>query len=358
MAYFPGLGVVLVGGTTDGSNAILDSTDGSHAATWVWNGATWAKLAPATEAPAGWGCALAYDSNRNVLVYIPARGPAGILDGIYAEFDGTTWTVYSGAGDYEYAPPGQSMAYDKHRQKMVYYSNNSNFRTYATYELNATSHTWSAIITNVQPPYASQGTSLVYDEIRELIYAVGPDGSGTPTYLFSYDGTAWTQVAAAPPPDIAIDGQVYLATAWDPIIGKFILKTNTHTWTFDGTTWTQLALTSEGFSMSGVTAAAAMAYDIANRKMVLFGGANPSLNNSTFVLYDPVVLLSIAISGGPIVTRVPCPFSAIGTYSDGSTTNITTQVTWTTSNPLFATIDSNGVVTGYGDGPVRIGCSL
>ena len=50
-------------------------------------------------------------------------------------------------------------------------------------------------------------------------------------------------------------------------------------------------------------------------------------------------------------------FIATGTYSDGSTADITSQVTWTTSAPAIATI-SSGLATGAAGGVTYITASL
>ena len=47
-------------------------------------------------------------------------------------------------------------------------------------------------------------------------------------------------------------------------------------------------------------------------------------------------------------------FFATGTYSDGSTVDITSKVTWTSSNTTIANIDSTGLVTGVAAGNTNI----
>ncbi|MFH0769245.1 MAG: Ig-like domain-containing protein [Chloroflexota bacterium] len=79
-------------------------------------------------------------------------------------------------------------------------------------------------------------------------------------------------------------------------------------------------------------------------------------------------LISVSISdwsgvGAPrTLTSLPIGATwyiyATGTYSDGSTADITHEVTWTSSNPEIATIDSGGIVTGISDGADSITASL
>ena len=66
----------------------------------------------------------------------------------------------------------------------------------------------------------------------------------------------------------------------------------------------------------------------------------------------PVTLSSIAVTPASqtIVTGATQQFIATGTYSDGSTQNITNVVTWASSNANVATINSTGLVTARGAG--------
>jgi uncharacterized protein YjdB len=51
-------------------------------------------------------------------------------------------------------------------------------------------------------------------------------------------------------------------------------------------------------------------------------------------------------------------FTAVGIYSDGSMTDITSQVTWTSSNTNIATILSNGSAAGVAAGTAMISATL
>jgi hypothetical protein len=51
-------------------------------------------------------------------------------------------------------------------------------------------------------------------------------------------------------------------------------------------------------------------------------------------------------------------FNAIGTYSDGARAEITSKVTWTSSNPAVASISSDGMATGITVGTTEITASL
>jgi hypothetical protein len=67
-------------------------------------------------------------------------------------------------------------------------------------------------------------------------------------------------------------------------------------------------------------------------------------------------LLSIAVTPASpaISTGATQQFTATGTFSDGSTQNMTNQVTWTSSNTGVATISSTGLATGASPGTTTI----
>jgi hypothetical protein len=71
-------------------------------------------------------------------------------------------------------------------------------------------------------------------------------------------------------------------------------------------------------------------------------------------------LTSIAVTpaGQTIQTGATLQFTATGTYSDGSTQNITTQVTWASSNTLVADPPPSGLATGKSAGMTTISATL
>ena len=72
---------------------------------------------------------------------------------------------------------------------------------------------------------------------------------------------------------------------------------------------------------------------------------------SSSVSLKVIALSSIAVvpnSPANIKVGLTQQFTATGTYSDGSMSDITTQVVWTSSNTSTATISATGLVTGLG----------
>jgi hypothetical protein len=67
--------------------------------------------------------------------------------------------------------------------------------------------------------------------------------------------------------------------------------------------------------------------------------------------------ISISAPGTSIANGSSDQFTAIGTFGDGSTQNLTSSVTWTSANPAAATISLAGLATGVGSGSTNITAS-
>ena len=71
-------------------------------------------------------------------------------------------------------------------------------------------------------------------------------------------------------------------------------------------------------------------------------------------------LVSIVITPlapAPLAKGTTEQFTATGTYSDGSTQNLSSTVAWTSSDPTVFTIDANGLATGVGVGLASLSAS-
>lgn len=71
---------------------------------------------------------------------------------------------------------------------------------------------------------------------------------------------------------------------------------------------------------------------------------------------NPASLVSIAVTpvNSSVATGLTQQLTAMGTYSDGSTQNLTNTATWTSSSTAVATISSSGMATGNGQGTSSI----
>ena len=86
------------------------------------------------------------------------------------------------------------------------------------------------------------------------------------------------------------------------------------------------------------------------------------------MLFLGSLVLSLTTCAGDVALNgiVVCPanptipagatqqFTALGYFNDGTTSDVTTQVTWTSSDTAVATINSNGLATAVGPGTTII----
>jgi hypothetical protein len=90
------------------------------------------------------------------------------------------------------------------------------------------------------------------------------------------------------------------------------------------------------------------------------GAASATATDSTTISTGAPTLTSIAVTPASpsIVKATTQQFTATGTYSDSSTKNLTTSVTWASGTMAVATISSGGLATGVAAGTSSITASL
>jgi 6-phosphogluconolactonase (cycloisomerase 2 family)/uncharacterized protein YjdB len=84
-----------------------------------------------------------------------------------------------------------------------------------------------------------------------------------------------------------------------------------------------------------------------------------ALTDSTTLTVNPPALVSLAVSphNPSVALGFAQSFHATGTYTDGSTADLTTSATWTSSAPAKATIGANGVAATHATGTATIGAT-
>jgi hypothetical protein len=124
--------------------------------------------------------------------------------------------------------------------------------------------------------------------------------------------------------------------------------------------WRKNAANISGATASSYMTPATTSGDNGAKFDVVVSNANGSMTSSTAVLTVTAAgatLTSIAVTPASpsIVAGNTQQFTATGTYSDNSTKNITTSVTWKSSNTVFATIGAaTGLATGVAAGTAQI----
>ena len=127
-------------------------------------------------------------------------------------------------------------------------------------------------------------------------------------------------------------------------------------------------LTFDAGWLSSDPAVATVSNDSGSKGLVRAIAAGTSTISATFDSVPASALLtvttpalqSIAVSpANPTILSISkVPFKALGTYSDGSTADISTQVAWNSSNTGFATIDTGGTVKTLLPGTTSISATL
>ncbi len=119
--------------------------------------------------------------------------------------------------------------------------------------------------------------------------------------------------------------------------------------------WTSASSTIAGISSSGmVTAAGAGSTTVTASLSGVSGTAAVTVTASTPTLSS----IAVTPANPTVAVGATQQFTATGTYSDGSTSNITSQVTWSSSSTADATISSSGVATGVAAGSSTITATL
>jgi len=106
-------------------------------------------------------------------------------------------------------------------------------------------------------------------------------------------------------------------------------------------TWSSSNPTAAPISNTGVATAAATG-------STTITATSGSISNSTNLTITPVALESIAVTPAnpSIIAGATQQLTAMGTYSNGTTQNLTGSVVWASSNAAVATVNSAGLVTG------------
>lgn len=165
---------------------------------------------------------------------------------------------------------------------------------------------------------------------------------------------------------VTVDPAAIVSLAVTPLspsipLGRSVQLTATATRTDQttGDVTTQVAWSSADPAKVTVTPSGGLAQSVAVGSSVVtatFG----AINANTTVTVGIAQLVSIAVtsSAATVQPERTLQMTAIGTYTDGTTSNLTSTATWTTSNTDWATINSNGLLTsldpGDDPGPVTV----
>ena len=208
-----------------------------------------------------------------------------------------------------------------------------------------------------QVVWASATTSVAtINATTGLATAVAPGTSNISATLGNVTGTTVMTVTAATLSSIAINPA-------NPTVAKGLTQqfTALGTYTDDSTA----DLTSQVVWASATTSVATINATTGLATAVAPGTSNISatlgnVTGTTVMTVTAATLKSIALSPvDPTVAKgFTEQFTATGTYSDGSTQDLTNQVTWVSASPNVATIAANGLATTLAVGTTDVTASL
>ncbi len=151
-------------------------------------------------------------------------------------------------------------------------------------------------------------------------------------------------------------------TPIEPSVIKGLTEQFTATGTYsDGTTAdlsTQVTWVSATTSVATINTtglATALAVGTTDITASLGGVTSPA---DTLTVTNPLVSIALTPIEPSVIKGLTEQFTATGTYSDGTTADLTPQVTWASATPSVATISPAGVATGVGTGTTDITASL
>ncbi len=147
-------------------------------------------------------------------------------------------------------------------------------------------------------------------------------------------------------------------TPANPSITKGLTETFTATGTYSDNSTQNL--TSSVTWSSSTTSVATMAGSVATAVGTgtsTIQATSGSISGSTVLTVTPATLVSIAVTpanSSMVVGATPVQYTATGTYSDSTTQNLTSSVTWSSLTTTIASITSGGLVTPVAKGSTTI----
>ena len=228
----------------------------------------WRKLSPGTSPAARKDHAMAYDAIRYKVVL---HGGCCVYGDTWV-WDGKTWTDCRkwDLGDRW----GHAMAYDALRQRIVVSCGQGHVKVVNdTWEWDG--NTWTRQTPPTSPPDRAYH-AMAYDAARQRVILFGGRG-GSPSFPYlndtwKWDGKTWTQCGVVTGPS----NRAHHAMAYDVARKRLVLFGGEYsagllndTWEWDGNTWSRCTPTSS----PTVRYRHAMAFDAARHRIVLFGGS-------------------------------------------------------------------------------------
>jgi uncharacterized protein YjdB len=205
------------------------------------------------------------------------------------------------------------------------------------------------VFTSADTPAELNGDSVFYPSTpvgTSFVYPQGPFSDAGHQFVVAQAATL-TSIAVTPANTSLPAGETEQFTATGTLSnGTTENLTSQVTWASSDTTWA--TINSAGLATS------------VSPGPVTISATLGSISGSTGLTATAAALESIAVT--PVNTSLPVgkteQFTATGTLSNGTTENLTSSVTWASSDTTWATINSAGLATAVSAGPVTISATL
>lgn len=253
---------------------------------YSWNGTAWTQLTPPTSPGSVYDGAMVADPATSSVVLFGGRG----ADSQYVL---GTW-LWS-AGNWSQATPTVSppprananLAYDAATSTVVLWggccaSTGAPFQD--TWTWNGTA--WQQQFPATSPP-GSESASMAYDAATGTVVLLSPSASGATTW--TWDGVTWTKQSSPTTPSF---GGAMSYDAANQTVVLFQVDGTTWTWTAAG--WTEQSPTTAPSARNQ----AALVYDAATQKVVLFGGSDNGLPQNDLWSWDGLTWTSVSLLAG------------------------------------------------------------
>jgi len=312
--------VVMFGGDWNGGNVVADTVE--------LVGGTWTPVATANTPSARVGHSMVYDVARQVIVLFGGHQGsfANLLNDTW-EYDGLTWTQITTSN----APSsrfGHAMAFDSARQVTTLFGGSTSVQVGAT--LNDTweydGSTWTQVIT-ANSPSGRYGHGMAYHVAQQTTVMVGgatPGVVGALRDTWAFDGIDWTLLSnSMPHPAVGSTN----AIGYDPLRQAIVRAGQYHTMEHDGLNWSIVAT-----AVPGDRTRHGAAFDIANDRLVVFGGIHWDMYGPNFLAdtqafhgaIPTVTATGTAFGtgcGSPVLTFTPGASPVLGTTATADIAN-------------------------------------
>ena len=249
--------------------------------TWTWDGRRWTEVTPPTGSPNGRvGHAMVNDSSgRRVIMY---GGFSAFGDQANSEtwsWDGTSWTrIETDAADTPPAVGGHALAYDEDREEVVFFGGGSAAEGLERETWVLRGDRWTRIEA-AEVPEARAEHAMVYDaRLRRTVLTGGTRDSGSFDLggfsgagldeVWTFDGETWRDVSGSGTPQSQSRHTMAFNTAQQRIV---LFGSQRRTWRFDTEGWSVIALPT--FEVPPPRDDLGLVYDRARGQGVLFGGS-------------------------------------------------------------------------------------